>query len=272
MSQQNSGTPSVGRNKGIRAARGHFVAFLDADDLYAPYKIEDELDAFERCPDLDVVFGDVALFHDDPPSESPGLLDGLGFLKQAASYMEHVEGSLYRCKPSFYNFISTKISVVNTQTVMIRRTLLQQESILFREDWHIGEDLDLWFQLARRARFGYLAKVLSFYRQRPDSLTRNIEHASVGFIWTHSANLERGRDVFSTDEIKVIQSRLARQHMHLGYLYFTQGRMSEARASYRCALKLSPEHFSRTAFAKTLIPYPLVKLLHKARRCGTPRA
>ena len=267
ISQIHSGTPSVGRNNGIRAACGEFITFLDADDLYTPHKIEHELRAFARCPELGMVFGDVVLFRDDPALEkSTGLLQELGFLKQTASLTEHIEGALYRCRPNFYNFISTKISSVNTQTVMIRRTLLLQEPTFFREDWCIGEDLDLWFRLARRVRLGYLDEVLSFARQRPGSLSRgDNEQITIGFIRAHSTNLERGRDVLSADEIEVIQSRLARQYMNLGYHYFNQGRMREARTSYRRARDLSPAHYSRAAFLKTRIPYPLVKLLKKAR-------
>jgi glycosyltransferase involved in cell wall biosynthesis len=39
--QQNSG-PGAARNRAIREAKGHFVAFLDADDYYYPGKLEKE--------------------------------------------------------------------------------------------------------------------------------------------------------------------------------------------------------------------------------------
>lgn len=264
ITQPNSGTPSVGRNKGIRAAQGEFITFLDADDLYRPQKIERELDCFARCPEVDVVFGDLSWFYQDPVAEKyPGRHQELGLLKQAAAFLENIDGNLYRCTPDFYKFMSTQITSVNTQTIMIRRSLLLQEIMPFREDWRVGEDIDLWFRLARRARLGYVYESLAYYRQRPGSLMRDDEHALVGFIRAHGANLERGRDVFSAAEIDTIKSRLAQQHVHLGYLYFRQGRMAEARASYRRARELSPEHYSRTAMWKTWMPYPLVRFLHR---------
>jgi glycosyltransferase involved in cell wall biosynthesis len=61
--------PGIGaaRNAAIAAARGEFVAFLDADDLWRPGKIESQLAAFEARPELQLVFGHVRQF------ASPGL-------------------------------------------------------------------------------------------------------------------------------------------------------------------------------------------------------
>ena len=44
------------RNAGIELADREFVAFLDADDLWLPEKLERQLAAFDRDPGLDAVF------------------------------------------------------------------------------------------------------------------------------------------------------------------------------------------------------------------------
>lgn len=271
ITQANSGTPSVGRNRGIRAAQGEFVTFLDADDVCCAHKIERELRAFEICPELGVVFGDLAWFHDDPVAENNrGRLQELGIVSLAAEHLEHVGDTLYRCKAGFYNFMSTRITSINTQTVMVRRKLLLQEPYLFREDWRVGEDLDLWFRLARRAKVGYLNELLAYYRQRPGSLMRNDEQALLGSIRTHSANLERARDVLSTDEVRVLKRRLAQQQFHLGYIYFTVGRMHEAREAYRRARDFSAAHYSRLGIMKTYLPYFIVRRLRKVFGSSVP--
>ena len=58
--------PGVGaaRNAAIAASQGDFVAFLDADDLWQPDKIERQLAAFAARPELQLVFGHVRQFAD----------------------------------------------------------------------------------------------------------------------------------------------------------------------------------------------------------------
>jgi glycosyltransferase involved in cell wall biosynthesis len=48
---------SASRNLGIQAARGECIAFLDADDVYLPGKLEHQLAALRAHPDAGVVFG-----------------------------------------------------------------------------------------------------------------------------------------------------------------------------------------------------------------------
>ncbi|HEU5321302.1 MAG TPA: glycosyltransferase family A protein, partial [Methylomirabilota bacterium] len=57
LRQDNRG-PSAARNAGIRAARGRYVAFLDADDTIPPSSIERRLRFLDAHPDVAVVFTD----------------------------------------------------------------------------------------------------------------------------------------------------------------------------------------------------------------------
>lgn len=59
--QSNAGI-SVARNRGIEHAQGDFFAFLDADDVWVEDKLTLQLAAFEKNPDLDIVFGHVQQF------------------------------------------------------------------------------------------------------------------------------------------------------------------------------------------------------------------
>jgi glycosyltransferase involved in cell wall biosynthesis len=53
---QNRGM-SASRNLGLRASRGDYVAFLDADDVYLPGKLDAQLRALEARPSVAMVYG-----------------------------------------------------------------------------------------------------------------------------------------------------------------------------------------------------------------------
>ncbi len=59
--QEQQGTGAA-RNHGVDAAHGEFLAFLDADDLWTPGKLSDQLAALETDPTLDAVFGNIEQF------------------------------------------------------------------------------------------------------------------------------------------------------------------------------------------------------------------
>ncbi|MGR7920571.1 glycosyltransferase family 2 protein [Zobellella denitrificans] len=45
---RNFGGPAGPRNVGVRLAKGHYIAFLDADDIWHPHKLEIQIDLMER--------------------------------------------------------------------------------------------------------------------------------------------------------------------------------------------------------------------------------
>ena len=116
--QPNQGAGAA-RNNGINLAQGEFLAFLDADDLWTENKLAHQMHAFDRDPELDMVFGHVQQFH------SPELADEVK--QQIKIPAEIVPGQ-------------------HVGTMLIKRESFQKVGP-FRTDWEIGEFID-WYARA----------------------------------------------------------------------------------------------------------------------------
>lgn len=55
--RQSKAGPAAARNLGVEAASGEYLAFIDADDLWLPDKLEKQVDYLSSHPEVDMVFG-----------------------------------------------------------------------------------------------------------------------------------------------------------------------------------------------------------------------
>ena len=78
------------RNAGVRASKGEFIAFLDADDLWTKEKLSRQMNALAQDRQLEAVFGHVVEFYDvdlgsaEESRAIPGPIPGTMLIKRAA--------------------------------------------------------------------------------------------------------------------------------------------------------------------------------------------
>jgi len=154
IKQENQGAAAA-RNTGITAARGEFVAFLDADDAWLPAFLEKQVDLLERTP-ADVVWADALISGDSP-------FAGRTFMQVQPSFAE--------VTPE--NLLAVRVTVL-TSTVVARRQPILDVG-LFDVTLRRGQDFELWLRLARRGcRFVYQEEVLAHRRIVESSLSGSI--------------------------------------------------------------------------------------------------
>lgn len=151
IQQENAGAGAA-RNRGVREARGEFVAFLDGDDLWHSDYLEKQL-KFVREGDYDLVYADALLFGDSP-------IAGKTYMQTAPS-----EGPV-----TFISLLRNDCNVITSGVVARRSAVI--EAGLFDETLRNAQDFEMWTRMAKRgARLAYQRKVLLRYRCREGSLS-----------------------------------------------------------------------------------------------------
>jgi len=149
--QQNAGQTKA-KNLGISHARGAFIAFCDADDLWTPDKLEVQMPLFERSANVGVVY---ARKQQILPDGSPGRP-----APPAKSFEGVVTNDLFKC-----NFVSFG-------TAIIRRRCIDELGA-FDERYRMGIDWELWLRLSTRYEFAFADKVTYLYRVWPGQMSHN---------------------------------------------------------------------------------------------------
>lgn len=160
--QDNAGVAAA-RNHGIEAARGEWVAFIDADDIWLPGKLQAQWDLLQKHPGSDMGCSAWQVWTSDEADAPPGLVDEL---LGATDHDPRWQG------PSGWVYPDLLLSCeVWTSTVLARRQLLQDLQG-FDRGLRIGEDYDLWLRASRVTRIERVQRPLALYRMHPHSLTK----------------------------------------------------------------------------------------------------
>ncbi len=175
--QENRG-PSSARNTSIKTAKGDYISFLDADDVWTPNKIEVQLDFLERHRDIGLVFSDVEEFDEEKIILKRSRMADQVFGHDIALQVPLQEAYI---KLLMKNFICTS-------TVMVKREYFKKVGF-FDESLRIVEDRDMWLRIAAYYNIGYLPLVLCKKR-------------------SHNSNISGNQEIYTSSQIKVLEKHL----------------------------------------------------------------
>jgi glycosyltransferase involved in cell wall biosynthesis len=151
ISQVNQGV-SIARNTGIHNAQGEYIAFLDADDLWKPTKLEKQVSCLDRSPEVGLVYTWTLLINEigEPIS---------------IKYTSNHEGNIWQ-------HILIGDIVCSGSSAMVRKSCFEKSGE-FDPALSSAADFDMWTRIAQYYNFSVIKDFLLLYRRTSSSMSRN---------------------------------------------------------------------------------------------------
>lgn len=130
-------------NRGIREAKGEYIARMDSDDLSMPTRFEKQAKFLDSHPGVDVLGTNCLLLKD-------------GTLSKPRTFENEpwqIQGRLlFGCQGILH------------PSIMMRRTLFAEEGLWYDEEFRIAQDFELWTRVGLRHKIYVLNEALFHYR------------------------------------------------------------------------------------------------------------
>ena len=260
LHQENAGAPAA-RNAGIAAARGRWVAFLDADDTWRPDKLARQLAVLAREPDLVWAAGAYV------------------WIKPGARVIERnlADQSWFRSPEVLEDGLVALTNPLHlwTGTIMVRRNVLVQVGG-FDTSFPMGQDVLMWSRIAaRHPPLAYVRTPIADYRSHvAGSLTRIQVTPGVVSIPHLARQLLALGSALSPERAELLRRQAEGQLVVRAKREIVGGYWDAARATLDEAQRLTPsQRVRRLKFLTTLPAWPTVlacrlgiRIYHGVRR------
>jgi glycosyltransferase involved in cell wall biosynthesis len=210
---------SVARNRGIAQARGAYLSFIDADDLWTPDKLQRQLEALDRRPDAGAAYSWTYT------------IDEAGRPLGRQPRVRHEGDVRPQMLLSFF--------VASGSNVLLRRAVIEtvggfDPSVSAAEDW------EYLLRVAARWPFVLVRRYQIFYRQSAASMASNVETMREQALLV----LGRALDAAPSDLQRLRPRSLGNVHRYVARLALTRqpnrNGVEQARRSLAAAIRLDP--------------------------------
>ena len=235
---------SRAKNQAIARAKGDYIAFLDADDLWYPEKLEIQFDFLNGHPEFGFCSSDVDFFNEE------------GTFIKGAIRAEKKPHSGYVFDDLFTN------NFISSATIMLRRECFERAG-LFDEEIFYAEDTDMWLRVAREFELGYISQSLAKYRVHPGARTQEFakHYASLEKIYE---KLNRLYPEYFHQNQTLIRSARFNLYRRWAYRHFAAGEYAASRRIYFKVLRQKP--MDRSTWAHVVASFLPPAMIAKLRR------
>ena len=252
------------RCEGVSRSRGAFVAFLDHDDSWKPGKLATAVAAFERYPDIDIVFSNFDnINHVENIRES-------GFVTVAPAMRllrtSPLSGDWWAIEAGVPEALMRLNFIGTCSVVVIRRSVFQRAGN-FRGDLSGPEDLEMWWRAALLGlRFAYTTEVLAERHKDLGSMTSQKAVFATRVLKVLDACEETARRAGRLDLLSHVALAKKRTWCDLAEACASEGRLRGAWKAFRSGQPSSgPLHVARHLAMAVVEPWiaPLVRHLYR---------
>jgi glycosyltransferase involved in cell wall biosynthesis len=229
LHQDNQGVGQA-RNRGVSEAKGEWIAFLDADDVWYRNKLSVQIEYVQMCPD-------VGFFYSDMDS-----MDEKGSIKQTAFLMAETNRRDEKKRHNLVSLIFHGQPFPYPSTVLIKKDLFQKArgfNPLFVISNH--EDFELFARIARISPLKFIPESLAKYRFHANQRTQDSSGCEAN--WPLLLNClwkVYGNDPNKQQVLKSLQGYYAKYLSDAGKRWLRSGDYEKARHYFRQAFCYRP--------------------------------
>lgn len=190
---------SFSLNRGMRHARGAFLARMDADDISLPDRFARQVDYLQKHPDVAVCGAWMETF-------------GTG-------------GETVWKVPEHHDVIASRLvfeSALCHPTVMLHRRLFVDAGLEYAEELQLAQDFELWSRCFRSLRFANIPEVLLRYRLHDHNLDSARQTRQTAFADKVRLRLIAELGLQASDDELLLHSELSTWRVPMEYTRLEQ--------------------------------------------------